>query len=122
MTLKIAEFPTFVSVGFGTYFGLIFVFLKSSPTSDVPLGIITPPLILLNLWRILSACVRSNTELEVRENSVVAFVSAPLCDTAFAEVPDALIAYPGLLSTICSPGYSNTVSYTHLTLPTTPYV
>ena len=37
------------SVGFGTYFGFIFVFLKSSPTIDVPRGTITPPLILLNL-------------------------------------------------------------------------
>ena len=37
------------SVGLGTYFGLIFVFLKSSPTTEVPLGTITPPLTLLNL-------------------------------------------------------------------------
>ena len=92
MTLKSADLPTFTSVGLGTYFGLIFVFLKSKPTSDVPLGITTPPLILLNLWRILSACVKSNTELEVRANSVVALVSAPACDTAFAVAPDALIA------------------------------
>ena len=31
------------SVGFGTYNGLILVFLKSSPTIDVPLGTTTPP-------------------------------------------------------------------------------
>ena len=53
---------------------------------------ITPPLILLNFWRILSACVKSNTELEVRANSVVALVSVPACDTAFAVTPSALIA------------------------------
>ena len=29
--------------GFGTYKGLIFVFLKSSPTIDVPFGTIAPP-------------------------------------------------------------------------------
>ena len=31
------------------YFGLIFVFLRSKPTNEVPRGMITPPLILLNL-------------------------------------------------------------------------
>ena len=31
------------SVGLGTYLGLIFVFLKSSPTNEVPRGITTPP-------------------------------------------------------------------------------
>ena len=36
-------------VGEGTYFGLIFVFLRSNPTNDVPLGTITPPCILLSL-------------------------------------------------------------------------
>ena len=49
MILKIALFGTAESVGFGTYFGRILVFLKSRPTIDVPLGTITPPLILLNL-------------------------------------------------------------------------
>ena len=88
----IDDLATELSNGFGTYFGLIFVFLKSRPTIDVPRGTTTPPLILLNLWRILSACVKSNTELEVRANSVVALVSAPACDTAFAVTPDALIA------------------------------
>ena len=34
---------------FGTYFGLIFAFLKSIPTSEVPRGMITPPCILLSL-------------------------------------------------------------------------
>ena len=28
----------------GTYFGLIFVFLKSKPIIEVPLGMINPPL------------------------------------------------------------------------------
>ena len=35
--------------GFGTYFGRILVFLKSSPTMEVPLGTTTPPFTLLNL-------------------------------------------------------------------------
>ena len=47
--LKIAEEPTASSVGFGPYFGLILVFLRSKPISDVPLGKITPPFTLLNL-------------------------------------------------------------------------
>ena len=47
--LKIAEGSTASSVGFGTYFGLILVFLRSKPISDVPLGKITPPFTLLNL-------------------------------------------------------------------------
>ena len=38
-----------MSVGFGTYNGLIFVFLKSKPTIEVPLGTTTPPWTLLNL-------------------------------------------------------------------------
>ena len=43
MILKIADVPTLGSVGFGTYNGLIFVFLKSKPTIDVPRGITHPP-------------------------------------------------------------------------------
>ena len=50
-----AEDFTPISVGFGTYFGLIFVFLKSSPTIEVPLGTITPPSVLLNLYKSLSS-------------------------------------------------------------------
>ena len=45
-----ADPATALSVGLGTYFGLIFVFLKSNPTSDVPRGTMTPPLILLYLY------------------------------------------------------------------------
>ena len=48
-SLKTAEFDTPSSVGFGTYFGLNFVFLRSRPTIDVPLGTTTPPFTLLNL-------------------------------------------------------------------------
>ena len=47
--LKIADLATVLSNGFGTYFGLTFVFLRSRPTRDVPRGTTTPPLILLNL-------------------------------------------------------------------------
>ena len=43
MILKIADEPTLGSVGFGTYFGFIFVFLKSKPTIEVPRGMIIPP-------------------------------------------------------------------------------
>ena len=39
-----ADDATLSSVGFGTYNGLILVFLKSSPTTDVPLGTTIPPL------------------------------------------------------------------------------
>ena len=49
MILKSADLATELSNGFGTYFGLTFVFLKSNPTIDVPRGTTTPPLILLNL-------------------------------------------------------------------------
>ena len=43
MILNIAVELTLSSVGLGTYNGLILVFLKSSPTIDVPLGTTTPP-------------------------------------------------------------------------------
>ena len=49
VTLKNEERGTLSSVGLGTYFGLIFVFLKSKPIIEVPLGRTTPPLTLLNL-------------------------------------------------------------------------
>ena len=38
-----ADDATLLSVGFGTYNGLILVFLKSSPTIEVPLGTTIPP-------------------------------------------------------------------------------
>jgi len=43
VNLKIADLAMPLSVGSGIYFGLILVFLRSSPTIDVPLGNITPP-------------------------------------------------------------------------------
>ena len=107
---------TFSSVGFGTYFGLIFVFLKSRPTSEVPRGIIIPPLILLNLWRILSSCVKSKLESSVNDNSLPAKDSAPLGETAVAVPLTSLIAYPGLLSIKCSPGYKRIVVFSTISL------
>ena len=59
MILKIALFGTLLSVGFGTYNGLIFVFLKSNPTIDVPRGTMTPPSTELNLYKILFGSVKS---------------------------------------------------------------
>ena len=53
-------------MGLGTYSGLILVFLKSNPTIDVPLGTTIPPLTLLNLYKILSSCVKSKLEFKVR--------------------------------------------------------
>ena len=75
-------------MGLGTYNGLILVFLKSNPTIDVPLGTTTPPFTLLNLYKILSSCVKSKLEFNV---SVRVF---------------------------CAPVAEPPVSYTHLTLPT----
>ena len=43
VTLNIAEVGMSLLSGSGIYFGLIFVFLRSCPTIDVPLGKITPP-------------------------------------------------------------------------------
>ena len=40
---KILDDVTLLSVGFGIYNGLILVFLKSSPTIDVPLVTTIPP-------------------------------------------------------------------------------
>ena len=45
--------------GSGTYFGLIFVLRRSLPTIDVPLGMITPPRTLFNLYSSLSGEVKS---------------------------------------------------------------
>jgi len=49
--------------GFGTYFGLIFVFLTSKPTTDTPLGTITPPKILFNLYRMLLGDDKSKSDV-----------------------------------------------------------
>ena len=94
-----------LSVGLGTYFGLTFVFLKSNPTIDVPLGTTTPPLTLLNLYRILSSWVKSKLESKVRENVLLAPDDAPAGVIALATPPSLLIPNPGLVSTMCSPGY-----------------
>ena len=98
-----------ISVGLGTYFGLTFVFLKSKPTMEVPLGTTTPPFTLLNLYRILSSCVKSKFESNVSSKVLDAPVAAPAGLTAFATPPSFLIPKPGLLSTICSPGYKSIV-------------
>ena len=96
MILKIADLSTESSNGFGTYFGFTFVFLRSSPTMDVPRGTTTPPLILLNLYRILSSCVRSKLEVKFNDNVSIASVCAPFDPdpsgaTAFATPPTSLI-------------------------------
>ena len=96
-----------VSNGLGTYLGLTLVFLKSKPTIEVPLGITTPPLILLNLYKILSSCSISKLEVKLNEKVSCAFVSPPDGETALAAVgfpASGLIANPGRLSIVCSPG------------------
>ena len=74
----------------------------------------------------LSSCVKSKFESKVRDRVFVAPVAAPAGLIALAEPESLRIPKPGLLSTICSPGYKSivvlstkSVSYTHLTLPTT---
>ena len=49
--------------GLGTYVGLIFVFLTSKPTTDTPLGTMTPPKTLFNLWRILLVDDKSKSDV-----------------------------------------------------------
>ena len=56
---NIADVAILSSVGFGIYLGLIFVFLKSNPTIDVPRGTMTPPSTELNLYKILFGSVKS---------------------------------------------------------------
>ena len=56
-------------MGYGTYLGTIFVRLKSDPTTETPLGHITPPLTELNLYKILFEEVKS--KLEFSSNGVV---------------------------------------------------
>ena len=62
--------------GFGTYFGLILVFLKSKPTIEVPRGIITPPWTLLSLNNALSSVVKSKLVWE--SNGDKSLVTPPL--------------------------------------------
>ena len=109
MILKIALLATFGSVGFGTYFGLTLVFLRSKPTIEVPLGTTTPPFTLLNLYKILSSFVKSKLESNVNDKVLDAPDGSPAGLTAFATPESFLIAKPGLLSTMCSPGKSNIV-------------
>ena len=64
----------------------------------------TPPLILLNLYKILSSCVRSKTDVRFNDKVSVASYSTPFEPdpsgaTAFATPPTVLIPKPGLLST-----------------------
>ena len=67
-------------VGFGTYFGLIFVFLKSSPTIEVPLGMITPPSVLLNLRRTLFGSDKS--KFVFKSKNILSFpTTAPFTST-----------------------------------------
>ena len=100
---------TLSSVGFGTYNGLILVFLKSNPTIDVPLGTTTPPFTLLNLYRILSSCVKSKLEFNVSVKVFCAPDAEPLGLIAFAMPDSFLIPNPGLLSIKWSPGNINIV-------------
>ena len=49
--------------GFGTYVGLIFVFLISKPTKETPLGTMTPPKTLFSLCRILLVDDKSKSDV-----------------------------------------------------------
>ena len=64
------------SVGFGTYFGIIFVFLRSNPTIEVPRGTITPPSTELNLCNILPLVFKSKLDSKLSE-SVSVETTAP---------------------------------------------
>ena len=75
------------SVGYGTYFGMILVLLRSDPTTETPLGQIIPPLTELNLYRILLGEVRS--KFVFSSNGVMSPYNA----------------LPGLLSKTYSDGY-----------------
>ena len=86
-------------VGYGTYFGIILVLLRSLPTTEQPLGTITPPSTELYLYNTLLAEVKSRLELASIGATFVYNTS------------------PGLLSISYTAGYKS-VSYTHLTLPT----
>ena len=74
MDLSILSF-----VGLGTYFGLIAVFLKSNPTSEVPRGIITPPWTLLSLYKALFEFVKSNTV--VKSHALKSDDDVPISET-----------------------------------------
>ena len=93
-------------MGLGTYFGLIAVFLKSNPTSEVPRGIIAPPYILLSLKSSLSAV--SKSKLVVKSKGGRSFDVVPFLNK---NVFVAVGIKPGLLSTTCSPGYSKIVVF-----------
>jgi hypothetical protein len=97
------------------------VFLRSRPTIAVPLGRIHPPLVLLNLYSMLSSTSKSKTESSDRVRVDEAILSTPAGEIAFAVPPSSLILNPGLLSTKCSPGNKRIVvlSNRSLSLPLT---
>ena len=99
MIRKIAAVAISSSVGFGTYLGLIFVFLKSNPTIDVPRGTIAPPSTELNLYKILSGSVKS--KLLPKSRDIESAVGRPPFGSTNSNVvaPVDLIEKPGLLST-----------------------
>ena len=63
----------------------------------------------MNLYKILSSCVKSKLELSVNVKVLIAPVAAPLRLIALATPASFLIPKPGLLSSVCSPGKSNIV-------------
>ena len=67
MILNKQDLSISLFVGEGTYFGLIFVFLKSKPTIEVPRGTITPPYTLFSLYNSLSE--ESKSKFEVKSNA-----------------------------------------------------
>ena len=64
----------------------------------------------------LSFCVISKLEDNVRVRVSCAAVSAPDGDTAVATPPTSLIAKPGLLSMTCSPGNRRMVVFSVISL------
>ena len=90
--------------GFGTYKGLIFVFLKSSPMIEVPFGTIAPPWTELNLYNTLFTLFKSNIEPLSNSISVVP-VTSDSFTSKYCTLPPLFFTYkPGLLSITCSPG------------------
>ena len=78
----------------------------------------TPPCTLFSLYKALSALFKSY--VVVKSHAGKSLDSVPSLNLNFAFAPSGMGIQPGLLSTICSPGYNSivAVSYTHLTLPT----
>ena len=71
-------------VGYGTYFGIIFVLLKSVPTTEQPLGTIIPPSTELYLYNTLFGEVKSKLEFASIGATLVYNTSPGLLSTTYS--------------------------------------